>query len=212
MSKENLPVAEDKENSSSPRSLQSAIEKAKTRLAENGDVGSQSHNTELTYLRSLADELHPIMQEIDETDSRFDFGMSHGGKPRLWIDMTSFVSMGLDNTTYRFLKDTRMGRIVLAETTDQSHLADIVSDYVAERIVERERMLEGDWESIKSTNEINPFKLDTEEATESSDLETVVETDEERGFWGSFGWFLFGMLCTLLVVAGTLILLSPDAL
>lgn len=212
MSKETLPSVDDQQLPSVPRSLQSALRKAKTRLADNDDVASESRDMELARLQLLADELHPMMQEIDENDRRFDFGITHGDKPRLWIDMTSFVAIGLDNTTYRFLKDTRMGRIVLAETSDKDRVADIVSDYVAERIVERERMLEGDWEALKSSNQAKALTLDEEEPSALVKSDAQPEEVKPRGFWGSFGWFLFGILCTILVVAGTLIALSPSAL
>lgn len=212
MSKETLPSVDDKQLLVVPRSLQSALRKAKTRLADNDDVAVQSREMELARLQLLADELYPVMQEIDESDTRFDFGITHGDKPRLWIDMTSFVAVGLDNTTYRFLKDTRMGRVVLAETSDQTRIADIVSDYVAERIVERERMLEGDWEALKSSGQMKTMLLDQDAKAVRDDEGTAAEEIETRGFWRSFSWFVFGILCTIVVVAGALIAMSPSAL
>jgi hypothetical protein len=63
----------------------------------------------------------------------------------LWIDMTSFVVMARDRRSYRFLKDTRLGRTVILETAKLDDMADTVTHYVAERIIERERAIEGDW-------------------------------------------------------------------
>ena len=62
----------------------------------------------------------------------------------MWIDAVSHVTMGRDRRLYRFLKDTRLGRVVLAESHDMKPVADQVIRYVAERIVERDRMLHGD--------------------------------------------------------------------
>ncbi|TIW30273.1 MAG: hypothetical protein E5V72_34810, partial [Mesorhizobium sp.] len=73
----------------------------------------------------------------------FDFAVSSGLQPRLWIDAVSHVAMGRDRRTYRFLKDTRIGRMVLAESTEMKPVADQVTRYVAERVVERQRMMEG---------------------------------------------------------------------
>ncbi len=73
----------------------------------------------------------------------FDFTISSGLQPRLWIDAVSHVAMGRDRRTYRFVKDTRAGRVVLAEAPAIKPVADQVTRYVAERIVERERMMEG---------------------------------------------------------------------
>eukprot|EP01035_Chromulina_nebulosa_P068351 gene68351-93658_t len=73
----------------------------------------------------------------------FDFVVSSGLQPRLWIDAVSHVAMGRDRRTYRFLKDTRIGRVVLAESTEMKPVVDQVTRYVAERVVERQRMMEG---------------------------------------------------------------------
>ncbi len=59
--------------------------------------------------------------------------------------MTSFVVMDRDRRTYRFLKDTRLGRTVILETAKLDDMADTITSYVAERIIERERAMEGDW-------------------------------------------------------------------
>jgi hypothetical protein len=73
----------------------------------------------------------------------FDFTISSGLQPRLWIDAVSHVAMARDRRTYRFLKDTRAGRVVLAEDTAIKPVADQVARYVAERMIERERLMEG---------------------------------------------------------------------
>ncbi|TIT76785.1 MAG: hypothetical protein E5W45_07605, partial [Mesorhizobium sp.] len=61
----------------------------------------------------------------------------------LWIDAVCHVAMGRDRRTYRFLRDTRIGRVVLAESSDMKVVADSVTRYVAERVIERQRMMEG---------------------------------------------------------------------
>ena len=94
---------------------------------------------------SLADELRSVFNEVPEDDEQFIFSVAAGTPPRLWIDMTSFVVMGRDRRTYRFLKDTRLGRTVILETAKLEDIADTITHYVAERIIERERAMEGDW-------------------------------------------------------------------
>ena len=56
--------------------------------------------------------------------------------------------MGRDRRTYRFLRDTRLGRVVLAESHEIKPVADQVTRYIAERIVERQRMIDGDVEPV----------------------------------------------------------------
>jgi hypothetical protein len=49
---------------------------------------------------------------------------------------------------YRFLHDTRVGRRVMAESHEIADIAKAVTDYVARRLVERERALDDDPEFI----------------------------------------------------------------
>ena len=49
--------------------------------------------------------------------------------------------MGRDKRIYRFVQDTRFGRIVLAESHDVPAIVDAVTDYVARRMIEREHAM-----------------------------------------------------------------------
>src|SRR5258708_19265567 len=64
-----------------------------------------------------------------------------GDAPRLWIDVVAHIMMGRDKCIYRFVQDTRFGRIVIAEPHDVAPLVDAVTDYVARRLIEREHAL-----------------------------------------------------------------------
>ncbi|MGH6714897.1 MAG: hypothetical protein ACREDC_01775, partial [Bradyrhizobium sp.] len=78
---------------------------------------------------------------VPEQIDLFDRGISQGDTPRLWIDVVTHVVMGRDKRSYRFVQDTRFGRIVLAESHDVPVIVDAVTDYVARRMVEREQAL-----------------------------------------------------------------------
>jgi hypothetical protein len=56
------------------------------------------------------------------------------------------VVMGRDKRHYRFVQDTRYGRRVLGESTDADEVAGLITQYVARRLIERERVLAGDTE------------------------------------------------------------------
>jgi hypothetical protein len=71
----------------------------------------------------------------------FDRGISQGETPRLWIDVVAHILMGRDKRVYRFVQDTRFGRIVIAESHDVPVIVDAVTDYVARRMIEREHAL-----------------------------------------------------------------------
>jgi len=127
------------------RSLKAAIRRVRTAEAERSDVVVELRDAERARLEMLADELRSVFAEIPEDNDAFVLSVSGGTPPRLWIDMTSFVVMDRDRRTYRFLKDTRLGRTVIIESTEMDDVADRVTNYLAERIIERERVMEGDW-------------------------------------------------------------------
>jgi hypothetical protein len=127
------------------RSLESALRRVRTAEAERSDVVVELRDAERARLEMLADELRGVFSEVPEDNEIFVFTVAAGTPPRLWIDMTSFVVLGRDRRTYRFLKDTRLGRSVIVESADIDEVADCVTEYVAERIIERERAIEGDW-------------------------------------------------------------------
>ena len=127
------------------RSLKDAIRRVRTAEAERSDVVVELRDAERARLDMLADELKGIFAEVPEDNETFLFTVAAGTPPRLWIDMTAFVAMGRDRRTYRFLKDTRLGRTVILETASLDDMANCITHYVAERIIERERAVEGDW-------------------------------------------------------------------
>jgi hypothetical protein len=128
------------------RRLAAAIREVKTNNADRTDVVVDLREAQQTRLEILAQDLEQVFADIPSDDERFDLNVTGGLQPRLWIDAVSHVTMGRDKRTYRFLKDTRNGRIVLAETPDIKKAAHAVTLYVAERMVEREAVLAGDRE------------------------------------------------------------------
>src|SRR5580704_2852157 len=85
--------------------------------------------------------LDPLFAQIPDTVDLFDRGISQGETPRLWIDVVAHVLMGRDKRIYRFVQDTRFGRIVIAESHEVAAIVDAVTDYVARRMIEREHAL-----------------------------------------------------------------------
>ena len=125
------------------KKLSDAIRDVKNAFADRDDVVVDMREAHRMRLDLLAAELAPVFADVPADMDNFDFVVSSGLQPRLWIDAVSHVAMGRDRRTYRFLKDTRIGRVVLAESTEMKPVADSVTRYVAERIVERQRMMEG---------------------------------------------------------------------
>ena len=159
------------------RSLRDAIRKVQLGEVERSDVVVELQDTERARLDMLADELKDVFREIPEDDDQFSLQIISGSTPRLWVDATSHVVVGGDRRTYRFLKDTRLGRIVILETANIDDMADCLTEYIAERVLEREKALEGDW----LNNRLRQVALDSK----------VVRVRESKTPWlsvlGAFG-------------------------
>jgi hypothetical protein len=121
--------------------LRDALRKARIEAADRTGVVVDLRDAEVARLEILNEALDPLFTEVPEQIDLFDRGISNGETPRLWIDVVAHVVMGRDKRIYRFVQDTRYGRIVIAESHDVPVIVDAVTDYVARRMVEREQAL-----------------------------------------------------------------------
>jgi hypothetical protein len=124
-----------------PLSLRDALRKARIEAADRTGVVVDLRDAEVARLEILNEALDPLFAQVPTEIDLFDRGISQGETPRLWIDVVGHVVMGRDKRIYRFVQDTRFGRIVLAESHDVPVIVDAVTDYVARRRVEREHAL-----------------------------------------------------------------------
>lgn len=124
--------------------LKLAIRRARLDDAERTKVVAELRGAEIARLEMLRDELMPVAAEIPKDIDIFDIGLVSTERPRLFIDMIGFVEMGHDRRTYRFVQDTRHGRFVIAESERMEPVVDAVTDYIAHRLIEREKALAAD--------------------------------------------------------------------
>jgi hypothetical protein len=124
-----------------PIRLRDALRKARIEAADRTGVVVDLRDAEVARLEILNDALDPLFAQVPEQVDLFDRGISQGDTPRLWIDVVAHVLMGRDKRIYRFVQDTRFGRIVIAESHDVAVIVDAVTDYVARRMIEREHAL-----------------------------------------------------------------------
>jgi hypothetical protein len=125
-------------------SLREAVRRARLDDAERATAVADLRTAEVVRLEILRDTLAPIFAQIPDDTELFDQGLVPGEQPRLYVDILAFVEMDRDKRTYRFLQDTRWGRRSLAETDDIRAIAKAVTDYIARRLVEREKALAAD--------------------------------------------------------------------
>ncbi|WP_439574283.1 hypothetical protein [Phreatobacter sp.] len=123
------------------RPLTEALRAVRIEEAERTGVVVALREAAESRLAILRDRLGPAFAEVPKGIDLFDIGLTPGDTPRLWIDMIAFVEMGRDRRTYRFLQDTRNGRVVLAEAEDPARIADRITRYMARRLIERDRLL-----------------------------------------------------------------------
>ena len=130
-------------NASHPRPvrLRDALWKARIEAADRTGVVVDLRDAEVARLEILNEALDPLFGQIPDQVDLFDRGISQGDTPRLWIDVVAHVMMGRDKRIYRFVQDTRFGRIVLAESHEVSAIVDAVTSYIARRMIEREHAL-----------------------------------------------------------------------
>jgi hypothetical protein len=124
-----------------PIRLRDALRQARIEAADRTGVVVDLRDAEMARLEILNEALDPLFAQIPEQVDLFDRGISQGDTPRLWVDVVAHIVMGRDKRIYRFVQDTRFGRIVIAESHDVAPLVDAVTDYVARRMIERERAL-----------------------------------------------------------------------
>jgi hypothetical protein len=113
--------------------------------AERNDVIVELREAEQMRLQLLAEALDGVFDDVPQDSEQLLLGLLPGHPPRFWVDATSFVVMGRDKRQYQFVKDTRLGRTMLAESSSVEAIADAVTRYVAERMVERDQAIEAGW-------------------------------------------------------------------
>src|SRR5438445_2442592 len=151
-----------------PMRLRDALRQARIEAADRTGVVVDLRDAEVARLEILNEALDPLFAQVPDKVDLFDRGISQGETPRLWIDVVAHVLMGRDKRIYRFVQDSRFGRIVLAESHDVPVIVDAVTDYVARRMIEREH-------AMVATPMVEP----------------VVEEKPRRG---RFGMFVLGFL------------------
>jgi hypothetical protein len=167
----------------SPSPLKEAVRQARVEAAERTSVVVDLRDAEVARLELLNEALDPLFADISPEVELFDRGLSHGDTPRLWIDAVAHVAMGRDKRIYRFLHDTRIGRRVLAESHEIADIVKAVTDYVARRIVERERALNGDPDFVR--------RVGGQEAV----------GERRRRHWRGLGAFILGFVLGLIALA-----------
>ncbi len=118
-----------------------AMNEARQDMADKANLRTEALHYGTAKLDALRKRLEPLYAAIPSDVELFDLGLVTPERPRLYVDILSYIEMNRDQTAFRFVQETRTGRITLAETTDEKAIVDDVTRYVAKRLVEREKAL-----------------------------------------------------------------------
>ncbi|MDQ0996619.1 hypothetical protein QFZ34_001801 [Phyllobacterium ifriqiyense] len=183
-----------KENSN-PRdrlSLSEAVRGAQLASADRNDVLTDTKEADLARIEVLAQDLQEVFDEVPVDDPQWQFAVSKGQQPRLWIDVTSHVTMARDRRTYRFVRDTRNGRILVAESTEVRPVADAVTRYIAERIVERRQMMEGSRVGLIEPKPVKETRQIEQSMQPAVTIPAIKQPSRLSSFITAAYWFLIG--------------------
>ncbi len=127
--------------------LSAALRRARLDNAHRSEALSDIRGGEIVRLEVLRDAIEPVLEQLPEDCDLFDVAISPSERPRLFIDQLGFVEVGRERRIYRFLQDTRHGRILVCESDKVQVMVEAVTAYIAHRLIEREKALASDFAS-----------------------------------------------------------------
>lgn len=129
------------DNAQAAIALAEAINRARATQANRESRTADARVIAVSRLETLRARLAPVYAAIPRDVELFDLGMVGHNPPRLFVDIIAFVEMSPDERGFRLMQETRTGRVLLGETADERQMTGLVTNYIAERLVERERAL-----------------------------------------------------------------------
>lgn len=129
------------ENAQAAIALAEAINRAREERAARENRVADARVAAVGRLETLRAMLAPVYAAIPRDVELFDLGMVGHDPPRLFVDIIAFVEPTEDRRALRLVQETRNGRVVLGEAADERRMTELVTGYIAERLVERERAL-----------------------------------------------------------------------
>ena len=166
------------------------MRQARIEVAERTSVVVDLRDAEVARLEIVNEALDPIFAELPPEIELFDRGISRGDTPRLWIDAVTHVMMGRDKRVYRLVQDTSYGRRVLEESSEVAPIVAAVTNYVARRLVERERSLAA--QSQPGTETLRD-----------------IAGDRRRWRWNAVKAFIFGLVIGMLALFAVAWIFAP---
>ena len=120
--------------------LDKALRSARLAQAEHLNAIFEIRDMQHLRLEALKEDLAGVIAEKPGAGDVTDLTVDSEEPYRLWIDVLSYVIMEPDPRTYRFVQDTEEDRQLIFETTDRAEMVRKITEYVAHRMIEQERL------------------------------------------------------------------------
>jgi hypothetical protein len=121
--------------------LEEKIHIARLAEAERLAATQRMQDAALLRLQVLRDELVPAFAAYPLTRGIVDLSLVPGDPARLWIDMTCYVVMAPDPSTYRLQRDGLLRQETLMQSSSREEIIASVMQHVAHHLVAREKQI-----------------------------------------------------------------------
>lgn len=130
------------------------------RLAEAAQLEALVSLRDARSLRLLAlrDALKRELAGHDEALSLFELNVQDAEKPKLWLDLISFIEMEPNPKTYRLMQDGPQGRACQFESSDAAAMQAQALRHMAHRLVAHDKLAAGMAQG-KSNEKSKPYGL-----------------------------------------------------
>ena len=143
-------VTRRKEQADDPAAVMAA-ELKRARELQGAGHEAQLAARDMAAMRLLAvkQELAPYVESLPEVRGFVELALVSGERPRLWLDLVSYVVISPDQQHWQLVQDTVEGREIVFETDQLDELVAFLRKFIAHRVVQRERLLRSDSASAK---------------------------------------------------------------
>jgi len=128
----------------SPGKLDKAISEARQSQGMHFDARRDGLDAETLRLEVLRLELASLVKGRAEAEKFIDLKLFSGERPRLWIDLVSYVVMAPTPRHYQLMRDRQDSSEILFASDNRAEMVEVVTGYIANRILTRERQLPPD--------------------------------------------------------------------
>lgn len=128
----------DTEFGAHKRSLSDAVRHARRDLVANRTAQDNGPEADLALLDRLYEELEEVFDEARRCGPHFICTLSDAAPPRLWLDVITYVEVDPNSGRLILFQDEGRKSRIMLESDDVEQMADSITDYLADKVLERE--------------------------------------------------------------------------